>query len=133
MRGGGCNHADVDEGDVEFFGNDLRERGDDALADFDFARERFDVSVAMELEPLRELAIDAQAPRERRARRDATRGIEREIHRSTAEARSTARTMRLWLPQRQRLPSNAAFTSASLGRGVRESSAAALISMPEVQ
>ena len=48
-------------------------------------------------------------------------------------ARSTARTMRLWAPQRQRCRSSAARTSASLGSGLRRSSAAALIRMPEMQ
>ena len=48
-------------------------------------------------------------------------------------ARSTARTMRLCEPQRQRLPSSASFTSRLVGAGFRFSNAAALIRMPETQ
>ena len=48
-------------------------------------------------------------------------------------ARSTARMIRLWVPQRQRLPSSAARTSCSLGRGLRSSSSFADMIMPLVQ
>src|SRR5262249_12886648 len=48
-------------------------------------------------------------------------------------ARSTARTMRLWVPQRQRLPASAERTSASLGFGVRSSSSLAVMIMPLMQ
>src|SRR5262249_51415507 len=48
-------------------------------------------------------------------------------------ARSTARTMRLWVPQRQRLPASAVRTSRSLGRGLRSSSSFADMIMPLMQ
>ena len=48
-------------------------------------------------------------------------------------ARSTARMIRLCVPQRQRLPASAARTSASLGRGLRSSSSFADMIMPLVQ
>ena len=48
-------------------------------------------------------------------------------------ARRTARTMRLWLPQRQRLPASPSRTCASVGRGLRSSSAFAAMIMPLVQ
>ena len=47
-------------------------------------------------------------------------------------ARCTARTMRLCAPQRH-VPSSARRTSASVGDGVWRNSAAAAISMPELQ
>src|SRR5439155_16132501 len=91
------HHAHLVERDVEFFRHDLRQRGQDSLADLDFAREYLDVSFDAELEPLREPPIYAQAPGRRRGGNCATREIEGRIHatsRATA-ARSTARTIRL--------------------------------------
>ncbi len=48
-------------------------------------------------------------------------------------ARRTARTMRLWLPQRQRLAASPSRTCASVGRGLRSSNAFAAMIMPLVQ
>src|SRR5262249_56126189 len=48
-------------------------------------------------------------------------------------ARNTARMMRLWVPQRQRLPASASRTSPSLGRGLRSSSSFADMIMPLMQ
>ena len=48
-------------------------------------------------------------------------------------ARNTALMMRLWVPQRQRLPSSAVRTSCSLGRGLRSRSSFADMIMPLMQ
>ena len=48
-------------------------------------------------------------------------------------ARITARITRAWLPQRQRLPAIASRTCGSVGRGMRESRARAVMIMPAVQ
>ncbi len=48
-------------------------------------------------------------------------------------ARSTARTIRLWDPQRQRLASSAERTSPSVGLGLRSSNACAWRIMPDAQ
>ena len=51
----------------------------------------------------------------------------------TSAARRTARRMRMWVPQRQRLGAIALRISASLGFGVRSSSACARMTMPAMQ
>ena len=51
----------------------------------------------------------------------------------SAAARSTARMIRLWLPQRQRCGSSAARIAPRPGRGSRASSAAAATRMPDRQ
>ena len=48
-------------------------------------------------------------------------------------ARRTARTMRLWVPQRQRLRARPARTSFSVGRGLPSRSAFAVMIMPLMQ
>src|SRR5262249_39316854 len=48
-------------------------------------------------------------------------------------ARNTARMMRPWVPQRQRLPASAARTSSSLGGVVRSRSGLADMIMPLMQ
>ncbi len=48
-------------------------------------------------------------------------------------ARSTARTIRPWVPQRHRLPSRAALTSFSAGAGFSRSRSTAVMIMPAVQ
>ena len=50
-----------------------------------------------------------------------------------AAARRTARMTRTWLPQRQRLPASASRTCGSVGCGIRESRARAVMIMPAVQ
>src|SRR2546426_8241 len=69
---------------------------------------------------------DEAAAGEKVTAREAARGHER----SAWAARWTARTMRLCEAQRQRWPSSAALICASLGRGLRSSSALADMTMP---
>ena len=49
------------------------------------------------------------------------------------EARSIARTIRLWLPQRQRLPASASRICASVGFGFLSSNALADMIIPLMQ
>src|SRR5581483_10684259 len=116
-------HADALEADVELVGGDLRQRSDDPLADLDLAGAHLD-------EPAR---IEAQPARKPRVGLEVDGKLRRGLHDASLAARSTARTMRLWAPQRHRLRSSAARTSGSLGSGLRRSSAAAEMRMPDVQ
>ena len=59
--GAGGHHAHACKGQVEFFGGDLRQGGDDALADFDLAGVHRHAAVGVEFEPLPEAAVDVQA------------------------------------------------------------------------
>ncbi|MEA3026722.1 MAG: hypothetical protein QOF91_2007 [Alphaproteobacteria bacterium] len=104
---------------VEFFGGDLRERGQDALADLDLAAADVDASRLRERDPLRQDRIVDQALRQRVG-----------DHGATPAAFCTARMTRLWMPQRQRCGSSAAMMSARLGFGFAASSAAPEIKMP---
>ena len=92
-----AHHAHLRERNIELFRRDLRQRGQDALADLDLAREHLDVSIGVEPEPLRESPIHAQTPGQWRAGNGAARGIEGVIHAASGglAARSTARTTRL--------------------------------------
>ena len=119
-------HLDAGNIDVELVGCDLRQRGDNALADFDLAGRHHDLPVRRKFQPRRELRVGREADRELGGRGSVQRAI-------SLAARSTARTMRLCDPQRQRLRSSAAFTSSLDGDGFCRSSAAALINMPEMQ
>src|SRR5262249_3849647 len=64
-------------------------------------------------------------------------GLEGSVHDQvlplTWAARSPARTMLLWVPQRHRFPASAERTSASVGFGVRSSSSLAVMIMPLMQ
>ena len=138
-RNGG-HHAHLIQCDIELVGDDLRQRRDDPLPDLDLARSHLDESRGAKTQPLVQPAVDLQAARQLRRRAGRFAGEpDREIHcvcvstLAAAAARSTARTIRLWAPQRQRLRSSALRTSAALGCGTRASSAAALISIPAVQ
>ena len=137
--GGACgHHAHPCKGDVEFLGGDLRQRGDDALADFDLARIDRHIAVGVEFEPLAELAVDMQAARQSGQAWVHLRQFECEVHAVAlsfimSAARSTARTIRLWLPQRHRCLSSASRTWASLGRGLFSRNAAAVTRIPEMQ
>ena len=145
------------ERQVEFLGRDLGERGQDTLAELDLAGEDGRGAVGVDADPAVELAVVLQAARQPgRLLRESELRIEREGDHDRAEpggeltsidggsvhgqvlplawaARSTARMMRLWVPQRQRLPSSAARTSCSLGRGLRSSSSFADMIMPLMQ
>src|SRR6185503_6697384 len=61
------------------------------------------------------------------------RSVHDEILAFSRAARRTARMIRLWVPQRQRLPASAARTSASCGCGLRLSRSAAAMIMPLAQ
>ena len=50
------------EGEIEFLGGDLSERGEDALPDLDFAGENLDPAVGAKFQPLRQTPIGAETP-----------------------------------------------------------------------
>jgi len=114
-------------GDVQLLGRDLRQGGEDALADFDLAGRKPHAARFLEADPGPEQRIVEQALRQ---------VLVGHGHGSApieAPARATARMIRLCTPQRQRWRSSAAAISLRLGRGLRASSAAAEIRMPERQ
>ena len=136
----GRHHAHAGEIDVELVGDDLGDGREDALADLDLAGRDLDDAVSPKAQPLRQPPVALQAAGERaRARvedvkpkaRPGAPGAHDGV--PSLAARSTARTMRLCAPQRHRLRSSAARTSASLGVGLRRNNAAAEIRMPEMQ
>src|SRR6185436_9907464 len=142
---------------IELLGSDLGERRHDALPEFDLAGEHRDAAVGIDAQPGIQRAVGLQAAREPRrvlpepdfwheAERedDATDGGDevaarqaRSVHGQTfpfcCAARRTARMIRLWVPQRQRLLTSAARTSASRGCGLRLSRSAAAMIMPLMQ
>ena len=116
--GGSRHHADAAGVDVELLGDDLRERRQQALAELDLARADGDGAVGPDGQPAVQAGCRAET------------GIGHAPH---VLAQSTARTMRLCAPQRQRLPSSARRTAASSASGSSSSSAAAVTSIPAVQ
>ena len=113
--------------DVQLLGRDLRQGGENALADFDLAGRKPHAARFLEADPGAEQRIVEQALRQVLGGRGHS-GAPIE-----APARATARMIRLCTPQRQRWRSSAAAISLRLGRGLRASSAAAEIRMPERQ
>ncbi len=156
-RGVAGDHPDPIEREIELLGRDLGERGEDPLPELDLAGEDRRAAVGIDADPGAEPAIALQAAGQTRrllAARDVR--AEGECDEDAAEAggefatvesgrihdrllpfaaaaRSTARTIRLWVPQRQRLPASADRTCASVGRGLRSSSSLAAMIMPAVQ
>ena len=147
------NHIDPRERQIELFGGDLRERGDDALPQLHLAGEDGRAAVCVDADPGIQLAIAIEATGEPLLFLCGDR-IEREREHDSAEtlgeiaaidgdghhvlpislaARSTARTIRLCVPQRQRFAASAWRTSFSVGFGLRSSSALALMIMPLTQ
>ena len=149
------DHLDPGQRQIEFFGHDLRERGEDALPQLHLAGENGRAAIGIDADPSVEPAIVLQTSGQSLlpARK---LGLEREADDDRTEsggelaatengsvhayvlplacaARSTARMMRAWVPQRQRLSASAARTSASLGRGLRSSSSFADMIMPLMQ
>ena len=118
---------------IELVRGDLRQGRQDPLPDLDLSGRDLDRAVGGEAQPAREARSRAQAARE--GARRLPGGCRRGGHaaRPSRAARRTARTMRFCAPQRHRLRSRAARTSASVGSGRRRSRAAALIRMPEMQ
>ena len=129
-RGNRGHQLDSFEIHVEFFGDNLPQRGEDALADFDLARTHSHSAVSVDIEPLAEVAIGVEAAGQRAACA---------IFRShcyfliSTAARFTARNMRWCVPQRHRFFDNACFTSASLGDAFTSSNALADMMMPVAQ
>ena len=91
---------------IQLFGGDLRDGGDDALAEFDLAAEHGDRAVGVEAHPAVEPRIGLEALRQ-----------DRGAHRAAPAARLIARRMRTCVPQRHRLRSRACAISASVGAG----------------
>jgi len=121
------NDPQPGRGDIQLFSGDLRQRGEDALADLDLAGRKPHAARFLEADPGAEQRIVQQALRQILGRRGhGSAPIE-------APARATARMIRLCTPQRQRWRSSAAAISLRLGRGLRASNAAAEIRMPERQ
>ena len=124
----GRDHVDSLRRDPELLGRDLREGGKNSLADLYFADKNRHGAVAAYAQPLRQPRILLQASRMLQP------AVGNDVHEvGCADARSTARTIRLCEPQRQRLRSSAARTSLSVGRGFIARSAAALMRMPLMQ
>ena len=131
-RGGrSADHLHAGQIDIEFVGGDLRQRGHDALSDLDLARRHRHLSRVREFQPRRQFRVRGKA--DRQFGRGGRGGLPVHPAAISFAARSTARTMRLCEPQRQRLRSSASLTSRSVGDGFRFNSAAALIRMPEMQ
>ena len=146
--------------DVEFVRANLRDGGQDALPQLHLAHEQGDGLVGVDAQPRVEFAVGVQVAgqarfvgdscrlrqgriqRNAKGQRDIARGFQEAttgggecvVHdQAPFAARRTARTMRLWAPQRHKLPSRAERTSASVGLGLRSSKAWACTIMPEVQ
>ena len=159
LAGVAGDHREPRERQVELLRRDLRERGQDALAEFDLAGEHRRGAVGVDAEPGIEPAVALQAAGQAAAAgrlRSKVGGREREGEHDAASplvklrrervgafmvrsspcrwaARSTAPMMRLWVPQRQRLPASACRTSASFARGLRSSNSLADMIMPLMQ
>src|SRR5262249_9667362 len=153
--GVGRDHGHLRERHVQLLGRDLGERRDDALPKLHLAGEDRHLAVGADADPGIEHAVGLEAawqPGPLLAECKAWCEAERQDDAAEAgceitprervhdhvlplawTARRTARTMRLWVPQRQRLLASAARTSCSLGRGVRLSSSAAVMIMPLAQ
>jgi hypothetical protein len=120
-------------GDVEFVGHDLRQRGEDALAEFHLAGEHGDGAVRADAQPGVEASVGVEAAGQGR-RRLRVQAAEREQHEQraalqqgaardggvhhsalSAAARRIALRMRVWVPQRQRLSAIALRIWSSLG------------------
>src|SRR5262249_47995548 len=115
-RSGGRKQSHARDVDVELVGSDLGQRGNDALSDLDLARTELDCSIATDAQPLRQPRVALQAGWQLRGAGSGELSAGRcHAARASLAARSTARTTRLWAPQRQRLRSSAALTSASVG------------------
>ena len=155
LAGVAGDHPDASERQIDLLGGDLREGGENTLTQFDLSREDGRGAVGIYANPAVEPAIVLQAPGQPFLTQGKI-GIERESHHERTKpggetasresgsvhpqvlplawaARSTARMIRLWVPQRQRLPASAARTSGSFGRGLRSSSSFADMIMPLVQ
>ncbi len=151
------DHLDACEREVEFLGRDLRQRGQDALPELDLAGEDRGAAVRADADPAIKPAVGLQAAGETRrflpardtwiegegnhdgaeARRELppvkTGSVHGQVLPFAWAARMTARTMRLWVPQRQRLAASAERTSCSLGLGLRSSNSLADMIMPLIQ
>src|SRR5436190_1068441 len=89
--GGDGHHLHPLDGDVELVGDDLRQSGAYPLTDLDLARAHADDTCRIDREPVGEPREGGQAARK--------------LSHARSLARKTAFTIRLWVPQRQRLPS----------------------------
>src|SRR5262249_42387793 len=151
------NHRNTGKRQIELLGRDLLQRRENALPQLDLAGEDRGGAVGVDPDPAVEPPVVLQAAREPGGLLAQCRlRVERERNDQGAEAcgefasvecgsvhgqvlplvsaaRSTARMMRLWVPQRQRLPASAVRTSPSLGCGLRSSSSFAAMVMPFVQ
>ncbi|MNV16514.1 hypothetical protein D3C71_1072800 [compost metagenome] len=154
------HHIHLGQGHVQFFGHDLRECGADAGAQVYMAVERGHAAVVPHgdqyLHALGRVARDQSRlalDRGRRGRRVAhhqqhavsrmevsagqgrvgAQGLDRAhalASRISTAARSTARMISTWVPQRHRLPDSSRRIAASSGSGSRSSKATAIITMP---
>ena len=107
---------------VQFLGGNLRDCGDDALAELHLAAEHGDSAAGFETHPAVQAWVGFQTERQ-----------DRRAHRDSFAARRIARRMRTCVPQRHRWRSSAAVICASSGSGFFFSSAAAAMTMPLMQ
>ena len=110
MLGVGALNADTREIDVQLLGGDLRDRGQNALADLDMGDFEYHLTVGVE----------------------ANEGVDAHGAISWA-ARCMARIMRLWVPQRQICTSRARQISSRVGSGLSSSKALAAMINPALQ
>ena len=123
----GGQHANAGQGYTQAIRYQLRQRRADALAQIHLAAAHADKAISMNAQPMPQARVGLEAGRQG--------GLWRHAGASciTWAARSTARTMRLWLPHRHRCLSNARRTSVSPGLGFLRSNSVAVIKMPERQ
>ena len=129
----------------ELLGCDLQDRGLDALAKLGLAGEDGDAAIGADTQPRVEQRFLVERPRQllppggqRKADDQRAAGGDEfaavhDFPRISSPARTAARTMRICVPQRQRLGCSAARISASLAAGLCSSSACARIIMPGMQ
>src|SRR6266702_5685180 len=147
----GRNDPDRLKADIELFCRNLSESGEDPLTEFGFPGEDDHGLVRVQPDPAFQPAVTTQTERQisgrlpkcRRGRQRKSRehntkrlrklpaGKPRTAHRvGSVAARRTARTIRLWVPQRQSWSARASLISSSLGFGFRSSKAFAAMIIP---
>jgi len=143
----GRDHADPFQRDVEFLGDDLRQRRNISLAQLDAPAIDRDGSERIDPQPGIEARLAASVPGSRgpawpkvsdgamlnaTTMPPATRANSRRLRffalmpPISFAARTIARTMRLWLPQRHKFPARPSRICASVGRGFLSKSAFAV-------
>ena len=148
------HHVYLVHAQVQFFGNDLRQRGANAGAQVDVAVEGVDQAVVADGDEQRQFAfldhgrhalghgagrrgdlVDDQQHAGLGQQLVAAGHLLRVVHALLRvwAARRTARRISTWVPQRHRLPRSSLRICSSLGFGMRSSKALAVMIMPFMQ